>query len=211
MLSGVAHPGRCGVTHEVMNQRADTRKIRIPATTVRRVSLSEVSQWLPLTVAALGIIAVVAGQLINTWREHRHVHLQAQRDHQTHWRDQRTEVYSSFFAAVQDWQEAASKVTLNDISDPTSSAASALRERCEASRRRARIALARIDLIGSETVFKQAEDVYRILRGWSVDALDGVLPNRSRTSSNQGLFAVDNAVDELREAIRADLTPAAAE
>lgn len=195
----------------MMKNPSHTRERRSRIATVRRVDFSEVSPWLPLAVAALGILGVITGQIIHSWRENRRVREQIRHDMLKHWRDQRIEVYSNFFAAVQDWCEVASKVTLNNIADPTSTAALALWDRCETNRKRARTALARIDLIGSETVFKHAEDVYMILRGWSVDALDGVLPNRTSTGSNQGLFAVDDAVDTLRRTIRADLAVADAD
>lgn len=165
----------------------------------------EAPHWLLLAATTLGILGVVTCQLINTWRENKRTLQDAQREHDTHWLDQRVDAYSDFFAAVQDWRETACKVTLTNVRHPSSPAATVLRERCETARLKARAALARVDLFGSESVLKQAEDVYGILHSWSVDALDGLLPSASTTGPCRDLFAVDEVVDSLRNAIRAEL------
>lgn len=169
----------------------------------------DVSQWLLAAVAVLGVLGVIGSQLINTWRESRRAKWEAQREQYSHWRDQRVAAYSNFFAAIQDWQESASRVTLTNVQQPSSPATVALRERCDTARKQARAELARIDLIGSEPVLKQADDVYSILHRWSVDPLDGMLPAANTSNGNRaaikGLRALDGAVDSLRLAIRAEL------
>jgi hypothetical protein len=64
------------------------------------MSSGQVSVWVPIVVAVLGILGVVAGQLINIWREERRWERERlredlrwererQRDIDAHWRERR--------------------------------------------------------------------------------------------------------------------------
>ncbi|WP_326565613.1 hypothetical protein VSH64_27515 [Amycolatopsis rhabdoformis] len=77
----------------------------------------QVSVWVPIVVAVLGILGVVSGQLINVWREERRWVREAARDDRrwarerrrdidAHWRDKRFDVHVSVLAAFRDWERA---------------------------------------------------------------------------------------------------------
>ncbi|WP_414936619.1 hypothetical protein [Amycolatopsis sp. cmx-11-51] len=53
----------------------------------------QVSVWVPIVVAALGIAGIVAGQLVNSWREERRTSKEARQEERKHWRDKRLEQY----------------------------------------------------------------------------------------------------------------------
>ena len=74
-----------------------------------------VSVWVPIVVAVLGILGVVAGQLINFWREDRRWERETlrenlrwererQRDIDAQWRERRFDVYVELLAAFRDWE-----------------------------------------------------------------------------------------------------------
>jgi hypothetical protein len=80
----------------------------------------QVSVWVPIIVAVLGILGVVAGQLINLWREERRWEREKlredlrwererQRDIDAHWREQRFGVHVELLAAFREWEESLAK------------------------------------------------------------------------------------------------------
>ncbi|MFI5609081.1 hypothetical protein [Amycolatopsis sp. NPDC051903] len=80
----------------------------------------QVSVWVPIVVAVLGILGVVSGQLINVWREDRRFAREAERDDRrwarerqrdidAHWREKRFDVHVSVLAAFRDWDRALAK------------------------------------------------------------------------------------------------------
>ncbi|MEW2507455.1 hypothetical protein ACQPXB_39865 [Amycolatopsis sp. CA-161197] len=80
----------------------------------------QVSVWVPIVVAVLGILGVVSGQLINVWREERRWAREAVREDQrwarerrrdidAHWREKRFDVHIAVLAAFRDWERALEK------------------------------------------------------------------------------------------------------
>ncbi|WP_170223246.1 hypothetical protein [Nonomuraea turkmeniaca] len=141
----------------------------------------QVSIWVPVVVAVLGIIGVIAGQFVSAWREDRRWRrelaredLRWEREQQrecqsreseaaVHWRNERLRLYSGFVAVVRDWVRLLRQASYDyepkkDISPET---LSRLRElETEAMK-----LWSEIGLIGSEAVDEACADFVLICRG----------------------------------------------
>ena len=84
------------------------------------MSSGQVSVWVLIVVAVLGILGVVAGQLINVWREERRWERETlredlrwererQRDIDAHWRERRFDVHVELLAALREWERSLAK------------------------------------------------------------------------------------------------------
>lgn len=119
------------------------------------MSAGSVSVWVPIVVAMLGIMGVVAGQLINFRREDRRWERERQRDVDTQWRERRFDVYVELLAAFREWEGALA------VSVPVRAAGQDPAEPdLTATADRAQKALSTVVIFGPKELAAAADDVY---------------------------------------------------
>jgi hypothetical protein len=141
------------------------------------VQSGQVSIWVTVGVAILGIAGVVIGQLINAWREERRLDRDVQREHAQHWLTQRLDSYVDLVVALHDWVG-----SLRNFVRPTGNVTppSGLTQRCVEAGESVGRATVRVGLIGSSVAVVRAKEIFqkinilqsRILDGSAVDAVD---------------------------------------
>jgi hypothetical protein len=131
------------------------------------MSSGQVSVWVPIVVAVLGILGVVTGQLINFRREDRRWERERQRedvrwererqrDVDAQWRERRFDVHVELLAAFREWEAAlaravADRAAGNDPAEPDTLTAHA---------NRVNEAVTTLTIFGPDKVAATADDVY---------------------------------------------------
>lgn len=81
----------------------------------------QVSVWVPIVVGVIGLVGVIAGQLVNAWRERRREDTrwrreqaeksaQQKHDDMIHWRETRLRIYSEFLWEIAEIEHALTKL-----------------------------------------------------------------------------------------------------
>ncbi|HEY2064017.1 MAG TPA: hypothetical protein VGH57_36965 [Amycolatopsis sp.] len=165
---------------------------------------SQVSVWVPIAVGLIGVAGVVAGQVINAWRERRNEEIrwarEKQRDaHQDRlaWREKRLKIAVEFLITLNTWRELAVDAWYENQRDgrPAKRTSSRLHD----SVTRMSDQLAEIKLIGSE--------VMRTAAGEAVDLLLATFARTKETPTDleEASRQLSATIRALREAFRAEL------
>jgi hypothetical protein len=174
----------------------------------------QVSVWVPIVVAVLGILGVVAGQLINIWREKRRWEREMrredlrwererQREIDAHWRERRFDVHVALLAAFREWEASlavavAARAAGHEPAEPDSLTVHA---------DRVQLALATLAIFGPDQLAASADEVYLEFRQFH----DYALGNRelAKPVKNQRYLSIlllglrDQVRDALQTATRA--------
>lgn len=145
----------------------------------------QVSVWVPIVVAVLGIVGLVVGQLVNAWREDRRWEREQarekdKRDHEvrTHWEKERLDAYTHFAKVLGEWRELLHEMEtlLRVDQEPASSLAARIREL----NGEAAVITARIALVGSLFMQARCNDVWSFYESAYKQMLSGepALPPR---------------------------------
>lgn len=65
----------------------------------------QVSVWVPIIVGFIGVLGVVAGQLVTTWRERARETAAIRRADQIYWRDKRLDASLALLVTLNAWRE----------------------------------------------------------------------------------------------------------
>lgn len=128
----------------------------------------QVSVWVPVVVAALGIAGLLAGSWLGARREERRWQRERERDDvrwrrerelglQRRWRDERFAAYAQFIDVMNQWEQAITEVAFAQEDDEPVDPS--LIERMEQLDEQARPVLARITLVGSPGVQAQCQEL----------------------------------------------------
>ncbi|MFD1047181.1 hypothetical protein ACFQ1S_17320 [Kibdelosporangium lantanae] len=119
----------------------------------------QVSVWVPIVVGLIGVAGVIAGQLVNTWREHRNERIRWTREQQRDarqdrlaWRDKRLAVALDLLITMNTWRELAVESWPDQVSDELRDTVARMSDR-----------LAEMKLVGTErmrTAATEAVDEY---------------------------------------------------
>jgi hypothetical protein len=155
----------------------------------------QVSVWVPIVVAVLGILGLVLGQLVNAWREDRRwqrelaredVRWQREqereiarhvRETEVHWREERLAAYAHFAETMDTWRELL--VSAIDQKRFGESAAEEEFAKMEALNQRAAANLTKILLVGSGDMQAQCHSLFALYASTYV-RLGGSIPENSR-------------------------------
>ncbi|MFI9559659.1 hypothetical protein [Nonomuraea endophytica] len=175
--------------------------------TLYDMAQAQVSVWVPIVVALLGIAGVVAGQIVSAWREDRRWQrertredLRWQREQErearrleaedrSHWRDQRLGAYTAFMDPAKRW------VVL--MSDAESGEGGLQPEIAASLEEEVRTALASVLLVGSSELQYQCEEFYERCHVASRLLLQGEVP--------AGAGHLADAYTDLVHLVRAEL------
>lgn len=164
----------------------------------------QVSVWVPIVVGLIGVAGVVAGQLINAWREHRHEEIrwarEKQRDaHQDQlvWRDKRLKLAVDLLITMNIWRELAVDMWRENQREEGS--AELTSSQFHDSVTRMSDQLAEIKLIGTER-----------MRTAAAEAVDVMLAtfaatNEAKTGADEASRQLSTTIRVLRETFRAEL------
>lgn len=162
------------------------------------MSSGEVSVWVPIFVGVIGVVGVVAGQLINAWRERHNEEIRWAREQQRDarqdqlvWRDKRLTIAVDFLITLNVWRELA--VDMWQEGQPTEPTSSQFHE----SQIRMSDQLAEIKLVGTERMRTAATDAVDVLLATHATAKEVGLTEASRRLSA--------TIRTLRETFRAEL------
>jgi hypothetical protein len=164
----------------------------------------QVSVWVPIVVGLIGVAGVVAGQLVNGWRERRSEETRWRREQQRDarldrlaWRDKRLRVAVEFLVTLNVWRELTVDMWRETRKDgrPSDQTRSELHEATT----RMSEQLAEIKLIGTER-----------MRAVATETVDSLLATSAATRKALGGFEeasrrLSAAIGELRETFRAEL------
>lgn len=130
----------------------------------------QVSIWVPVGVAILGIVGIVIGQLINAWREERRLDRDVQRDHAQHWLTQRLDSYVDLVVALHDWVGGLQNIVTRSGDTPPPSGQT---HRCLEAGERVGRATVRVGLIGSSAAVVRAKEIFHKTSTLQSEILDG--------------------------------------
>jgi hypothetical protein len=65
----------------------------------------QVSVWVPIAVGFIGVLGVIAGQLVTTWRDRSREAAAARRADQIYWRDKRLDACLALLLTMNAWRE----------------------------------------------------------------------------------------------------------
>lgn len=127
----------------------------------------QVSVWVPIVVAVLGILGVVTGQLINLWREERRWERERsredlrwererRRDLDTQWRERRFDVHVEVLAAFRDWEGSLARAVAVRAAGHEPSGLDSLTAQVG----RVQEALATLAVFGPDQLSAAADDIY---------------------------------------------------
>ncbi|MGZ3141329.1 hypothetical protein ACVDFE_04855 [Lentzea chajnantorensis] len=183
----------------------------------------QVSVWIPIIVGVIGLVGVIAGQLINSRREDRRWRLEQEREelrwkreiakeadmrreaNRAHWRDKKFETYSEILAFTKRWHDAildGSTAILANEKLPSD-----LKERLEEAGLEHIDYQDQVDLLATD---EQAQGILREALGtyssFTHQILDGTLPERDGQIGS-GAFWGDatEIINDVITAIRLDL------
>ena len=164
----------------------------------------QVSVWVPIVVGLIGVAGVVAGQVINAWRERRNEEIrwarEKQRDaHQDRlvWREKRLKIAVEFLITLNVWRELAVDVWHETQREghPAKRTSSQLHDSVTLMSDQ----LAEIKLIGSEVMRTAAGEAVDVLLATFARAKDAT------TEFQEASRQLSTTIRTLRETFRAEL------
>ncbi|MGW4796469.1 hypothetical protein ACWEPC_29010 [Nonomuraea sp. NPDC004297] len=178
----------------------------------------QVSVWVPLVVAVLGILGLVIGQLVNAWREDRRwqrelvredVRWQREqerelarhvRETEAHWREERLAAYAHFAEIMDTWRD----LLVSAIEQQLAGESAAEEEfaKMEALTQRATASLTKILLVGSSDMQAQCHELFALYGSsyWVLKDGKRVLPMNAHPDD-----AVSNAYFQMISDFRVEL------
>ena len=181
----------------------------------------QVSIWVTVTVAVLGIVGVIAGQLVNAWREDRRWRRELQREdlrfdretsreqkrteleHTHQWRDERLAAYSEFLGAFDRYGQALQRVLFRLWTDQPVS--DELEEEVAAARQGISEPMARVHLVASDATHHECFMALSHLTHLKVSIDQGAWEEDGAIHPNGTHIRVVMATRAARRALRADL------
>ncbi|MCA1195133.1 hypothetical protein [Saccharopolyspora sp. 6V] len=189
--------------------------------------------WVPIAVAILGIIGIIAGQLINTWREERrwrreeereevrHLRekekekLQREHDNVLDWRGRRIEAYADALDHIDDIRGALGDVVRAaiDYRPTTEDAAALLRYTQIHAERISRLravdsaskGMSSLRLLATEPVQRKLDACMIALSKATNTAIKNFEADAESTQFNVETIDFEDKIDALRESIRTEL------
>ncbi|GAB3874849.1 hypothetical protein GCM10029964_017530 [Kibdelosporangium lantanae] len=155
----------------------------------------QVSVWVPIVVGLIGVAGVIAGQLVNTWREHRNERIRWTREQQRDarqdrlaWRDKRLAVALDLLITMNTWRELAVESWPDQVSDELRDTVARMSDR-----------LAEMKLVGTER-----------MRTAATEAVDELLATSRAAREARAGFAeasrkLSATINALRETFRTEL------
>jgi hypothetical protein len=185
---------------------------------------AQVPVWVPIAVAVIGIIGVVAGQVFSSWRDDsrwrrelrredtralREIEAaQLARDHdlRIHWIDQRLDAYTACLSAYKEWLD----ILREELARPqTADDRDEVGRRSRACHDAVVSAVDRVHLIGSSEAIRACISAYRKFHGYNhrVNITDepGWMPNEPMILRSKFQDEIVPAFWTLRDSLRRDL------
>ncbi|WP_440100316.1 hypothetical protein [Streptosporangium sp. H16] len=185
----------------------------------------QVSVWVPIAVAVLGIFGVITGQLVSAWREDRRWQRELAREDlrwereqvregdkrsheaQLRWGEERLSVYVDFAKVMGEWKEILNEV--ETLEREGLQAASSLLDRQRDLNNEVALIVARISLVGSGFVQARCHDLWLFYESAYREQLEG---NAALTAEGWKNDQYANEYYRVLEIIRDELgTPARSE
>lgn len=174
----------------------------------------QVSVWVPIVVGLIGVVGVLLGQLLSTWRERGNDAIRARReieqeqrrnrrDDELHWRDRRIEVGVDLLIALNTWRELA--VDAWEETARNGDATDGTRVALSQSVIRVSDQLAHVRLVGSRLMASTASTIVTDLLATSRDTLDAIRePSDVRPDLQVASAQLSAGVRRVRDVFRTE-------